>query len=75
MTWYADNVRTSRILPSSLLVFMAVLMAPIGCKQATAPVSAETRQVAAQTDEARERMELIPPPSKTRYMAVKSLNN
>lgn len=28
-----------------------------------------------QTDEARQQMELIPPPSKTRYMAIKSLTS
>jgi hypothetical protein len=62
-----------------LLLFPAVLlpMALTGCTQTAAPSVAETKAIAAQTrqevDLARQQMELIPPPSKTRYMAVKSL--
>ena len=52
-------------------------MALLGCNQSTTPVSADTHQATSQqqrvTDEARQQMELIPPPSKSRYMAVKSL--
>src|SRR5437879_3348360 len=46
-----------------------------GCTRSTA--ASETRTLAAAQqkamEEARQQMELIPPPSKTRYMAVKSL--
>jgi hypothetical protein len=49
----------------------------IGCTRASAPTVAEAKAMAAQqqqeTNLARQQMELIPPPSKTRYMAVKSL--
>jgi hypothetical protein len=48
-----------------------------GCTYSAAPSSDETRalaaEVAQETNLARQQMELIPPPSKTRYMAVKSL--
>ena len=48
-----------------------------GCTHTAAPSTDETRalaaEVAQETNLARQQMELIPPPSKTRYMAVKSL--
>jgi hypothetical protein len=66
-------VRTSLVLFSSLVISIGLT----GCTPAAAPSAAETRAIAAQqqqeTDAARQQMELIPPPSKTRYMAVKSL--
>ena len=59
----------SRFLLSSLLLSAAFL----GCNRNT-PASANTRADAAQqTDDARQQMSLIPPPTKSRYMAVKSL--
>lgn len=58
-----------------------VLLFPIalsGCSRTPAPSVAETKAMAAEqrqeVDAARQQMELIPPPSKTRYMAVKSLS-
>jgi hypothetical protein len=66
-------VRISLILVPSLL--LSTLLT--GCAPATQSNAAETRAIAAQQQEemevARQQMELIPPPSKTRYMAVKSL--
>jgi hypothetical protein len=62
-----------------LLLFPALLLsvAPTGCTRTAAPSIAETRAIAAEQRQeinlARQQMELIPPPSKTRYMAVKSL--
>jgi hypothetical protein len=68
-------VRNLRYLPFSLLMVAALT----GCSRTTTLVSAEvpraTPQRRQQTDEARQQMELIPPPSKTRYMAVKSLTS
>ncbi len=63
------------------LLFPALLL-PIalsGCtRTAAAPSVAETKALAAEQrqeiDAARQQMELIPPPSKTRYLAVKSLS-
>ncbi len=70
-----DIVWNLRYLLPSLLVSTALM----GCSHTAAPVSAETRQVTSQqqrqTEDARQQMELIPPPSKTRYLAVKSLSN
>src|SRR5271154_1241672 len=63
----------------SLLIFPTLLLSVVfnGCSRSAAPAVAETKAMAAQerqeTDLARQQMELIPPPSKTRYMAVKSL--
>jgi hypothetical protein len=61
-------------------LFFPALLASIaltGCTHSAAPSSDETRalaaEVAQETNLARQQMELIPPPSKTRYMAVKSL--
>jgi hypothetical protein len=60
-------------------LFPALLL-PIalsGCSRSAASSVAETKALAAEQrqeiDLARQQMELIPPPSKTRYMAVKSL--
>jgi hypothetical protein len=65
-------VRNYLLLPSLLLP-----IALTGCTRTASPSVAETRAVAAQERQeislARQQMDLIPPPSKTRYMAVKSL--
>jgi hypothetical protein len=67
------------IVRTSLLLFPGLLLSVVltGCTHPATPSAAETRAIAAQqqqeTDVARQEMELIPPPSKTRYMAVKSL--
>src|SRR5277367_6868205 len=63
-----------------LLLFPALLLpiALTGCTRTAAPSVAEAKAIAAEERQeinlARQQMELIPPPSKTRYMAVKSLN-
>jgi hypothetical protein len=62
-----------------LLIFPVFLLpiVPTGCSRTASPSVAETKAIAAEerqeTKLARQQMELIPPPSKTRYMAVKSL--
>jgi hypothetical protein len=64
----------------SFLVSAALLLPVIltGCTRTATTIAAETRAIAAQQQQesemARQQMELIPPPSKTRYMAVKSLS-
>jgi hypothetical protein len=67
-------VRLSFLVSASLL--LPVLFT--GCTRTATPSAAETRAIATQqqqeTEMARQQMELIPPPSKTRYMAVKSLS-
>jgi len=61
------------------LLFPALLLPFIqgGCTRTAAPNISEARAIAAQEQQeinlARQQMDLIPPPSKTRYMAVKSL--
>lgn len=68
------------IVRISLVVFPALLLSIVltGCTHSAAPSPAETRAIAAEqqqeTDVARQEMEQIPPPSKTRYLAVKSLS-
>lgn len=63
-----------------LALFPALLlpMAFTGCTHTSTPSQAEMRAIAAQQQQeaaqAKQQMELIPPPSKARYMAVKSLN-
>lgn len=66
------SMRISRILFPSLLCG-AMLAGCKGDEPMLRDVSASSNQK--QMDEARQQMELIPPPSKTRYMAVKSLTN
>jgi len=63
------------------LILVPVLLLPMlvsGCARTASLSVAETRAITAQqqmeTDAARQQMEMIPPPSKTRYMAVKSLS-
>ena len=67
-------VRISLVLVPALFLPMVLT----GCTQPATSSVAETRAIAAQqrleTEQARQQMELIPPPSKTRYMAVKSLS-
>jgi hypothetical protein len=62
------------------LLLLPALLLPVGltgCTRTAAPSVAETKAIAAEERQeinlARQQMELIPPPSKTRYMAVKSL--
>jgi hypothetical protein len=68
------------IVRLSLLAFPALLLPLVftGCTRTPAPSVAETRALAAQQrqedDLARQQLGMIPPPSKTRYMAVKSLS-
>ena len=59
---------------------LPALLLPValtGCMRSAVSSVAETKAIAAQERQeislARQQMELIPPPSKTRYMAVKSL--
>ena len=65
-------VRRYLLLPALLLP-----VALTGCARTASPSVAETKAIAAQERQeislARQQLELIPPPSKTRYMAVKSL--
>ena len=65
-----EDVRKLRLLLPSL----ALLPAFVGCNSSS-PVVAGSRPRAQQEqiEQARQEMELVPPPSKTRYMAVKSL--
>jgi hypothetical protein len=62
-------------------VFLPALLLPVafsGCTRTPAQSIEASRSAAAQqqheVEAARQQMELIPPPSKTRYMAVKSLS-
>jgi hypothetical protein len=63
-----------------LLTLPALLLplAVTGCTRTVSPSVAEAKAIAAQQQQqinlVRQQMEMIPPPSKTRYMAVKSLN-
>jgi len=70
-----DIVRNLLYLVPSLVLSVALS----GCHNAATPLSAETKPVTTQQQQlanaARQEMELIPPPSKTRYMAVKSLTS
>jgi hypothetical protein len=69
-----NDVRIQWFLPLSLLI----MAASTGCHRTAASVTAKAAHPSAQqmqqTEEARQEMDLIPPPSKSRYMAVKSLS-
>jgi hypothetical protein len=68
------DVRRYLLLFPTLLISLSFT----GCVRTAAPTTAEAQAIAAQERQeeslTRQQMELIPPPSKTRYMAVKSLN-
>lgn len=63
------------------IALIPVLLAPVGltgCTGSSAATQTPSRALAAQqqqeTNETRQQLELIPPPSKTRYLAIKSLS-
>lgn len=67
------------IVPRVLVVSSFLgLMVVFGCSRVSTPSAVEARAIAAQqqqeTDQARQQMEMIPLPSKTQYLAVKSLS-
>lgn len=65
------------LLPALLIAACTLLQA--GCTRSAPASLSDERAVVAQqqqlNDEVRKELELIPPPSKTRYLAVKSLSN
>jgi hypothetical protein len=70
--------RRSTSRAASLAAFAAVLSIPIptllsGCNRAAAGTPVATAN-AREVESARQQLELIPPPSKTRFMAVRSLS-
>lgn len=82
--WYSYRVLMHRDLSLSVASRCALLVAVAavcclpaaltGCKRA-ASGSAIATASAQEVESARQQMELIPPPSKTRYMAVRSLSS
>jgi len=70
--------RPRSILPLALLPAILLPLALSGCSHTSTPSQAEVRAIEAQKQEeaaqAKQQMNMIPPPSKARYMAVKSLN-
>lgn len=70
--------RPRSILPLALLPAILLPLALSGCSRTSVPSPAEVRAIEAQKQEeaaqAKQQMNMIPPPSKARYMAVKSLN-
>ena len=72
-------VRSLRfILQRTAVITLPVVLLPMlagGCARTASPSTASTQAAQQQEIEAaRQQLELIPPPSKTRYMAVKSLS-
>jgi hypothetical protein len=74
MLIFVHRFRLTSLLPALLLPFVAT-----GCARTPAQSVAASPSVSAQQQQeielARQQMELIPPPSKTRYMAVRSLSS
>ena len=72
------EVHLKRSLLPSLCVAMVLVGGLSGCTRSTAPAAMQTRNNAAlqqqALEETRQQLELIPPPSKIRYMAVRSLS-
>ena len=68
------------IVRRSLVLFPALVASFVltGCQHSAPPSAAEQRALAAEqqqiADASRQQLDQIPPPSKTRYMAVKSLS-
>ena len=77
------GLRCSRALPCFRMV-SSLLLCPVlmlsGCHREAAPNSRDEMRAASEqqrqlSDEVRRQLDTIPPPSKTRYMAVKSLKD
>jgi hypothetical protein len=72
-----DVRRYFLLFPALLLPTLLLPLALTGCTRTASSSVAETKAIVAEeraeVDLARQQMEMIPPPSKTRYMAVKSL--
>lgn len=72
------EVHLKRSLLPSLCVAMVLVGGLSGCTRSTAPAAMQTGNNAAlqqqALEETRQQLELIPPPSKIRYMAVRSLS-
>jgi hypothetical protein len=71
-------IPSARIAPALLgAILMAGLLA--GCSRSAAVADSSTRtasaQQRAQTEQIRQQLDLIPPPSKNRYMAIHSLSS
>ena len=69
-----QSPRTALLL--TLVSALALPLALTGCTGSSAATQTSTSSLAArqqETDEARKQLDLIPPPSKTRYLAIKSL--
>ena len=64
--------------PLTLGLSLALTVAVTGCQHSSPPTASQTRALAAEqqqiADAARQHLEQIPPPSKSLYMAVKSLS-
>ncbi len=73
-----SEVDLKRSLFPSLCVAMVLVCGLSGCTRSTAPAAMQTGSNAASQqqalEETRQQLELIPPPSKIRYMAVRSLS-
>jgi len=71
------STRSSRVrLPLALAVALCLAASPLlltGCKSASADTTIQTASPQA-VDSARQQLELIPPPSKSRYLAISSLS-
>ena len=70
-------LRPRLILQLALFPALLLPIALTGCTRSSTPSQAEMRAIAAQqqeeTAQAKQQMNMIPPPSKAQYMAVKSL--
>jgi hypothetical protein len=69
-----SRAKFSLTLASALFLTLAVPMLLSGCNRASARAATIATASPQEVESARQQMELIPPPSKTRYMAVHSLS-
>jgi hypothetical protein len=69
----------STFLPLTLLASIAILLPLAGCRDSAQTGPKEGRAIEAQqqqlNEQVRRELDLIPPPSKTRYLAVRSLSS
>jgi hypothetical protein len=69
------QARFSKAAVSALCLAMLSPMLLTGCNRASAGITTATPASPQAVESARRQMDLIPPPSKTRYLAVHSLTN
>jgi hypothetical protein len=72
LPWYPERVNARPLFPT--LIFLGLFSGCHGGTPSSSATPAATAQQRSEAESQRQQLELIPPPSKTRYLAVHSLD-